>query len=317
VLTDFDEHELAAYRSAQQTPADFDEFWRRTLATSREAWWSPRLKRMPSPVRAVELYDVEFAGFAGNPIRAWLRVPGDASDAVPAVVQYVGYGGGRGLAEEGLHWAASGFAHLQMDTRGQGAMWSAGGTSDDGATGPSTPGFLTRGIGDPEQYYYRRLIADAVLAVDAVRSLARVDAARVSVFGTSQGGGLALAVAALAEGLRSAHAFVPFLCDFPRAIRITDREPYREIGRYLAVHRGSESEVLRTLSYFDGVNFARRATTPVTMSAALMDATCPPSTVFGAFHAYAGPKRIRLWPWNAHEGGGLEDELAALRELTD
>lgn len=32
--------------------------------------------------------------------------------------------------------------------------------------------------------------------------------------------------------------------------------------------------------------------------------------------AYVGPKRTRLWPWSAHEGGGLEDELAALRELT-
>jgi cephalosporin-C deacetylase len=73
--------------------------------------------------------------------------------------------------------------------------------------------------------------------------------------------------------------------------------------------------VLSTLAYVDGVNFARQAITPITMSAALMDATCPPSTVFGAFHAYAGSKSMRLWPWNAHEGGGIEDELAVLREL--
>ena len=34
-----------------------------------------------------------------------------------------------------------------------------------------------------------------------------------------------------------------------------------------------------------------------------MDATCPPSTVFAAYHAYAGPKEIEIYEFNDHEGG--------------
>lgn len=313
MLTDLDEAGLRAYRSAQTEPPDFDAFWARTLGASRQRWWAPRRSRVDSPVTAVELWDVEFAGFDGQPIRAWLRLPAARTAAVPAVVQYVGYGGGRGIAEESLHWAASGVAHLVMDTRGQGASWSRGETPDTAASGPAVPGVMTRGIEDPEAYYYRRLITDAVLAVDAVRAMPEVDSRAVSVFGFSQGGGLSLAVAALVGDLQAASAFVPFLCDFPRALRISDREPYREIGRYLAVHRDASARVLETLSYVDGVNFARRARVPITFSAALMDPTCPPSTVYGAYHAYAGGKAIELWPWNAHEGGGLDEELAALR----
>jgi cephalosporin-C deacetylase len=34
-----------------------------------------------------------------------------------------------------------------------------------------------------------------------------------------------------------------------------------------------------------------------------MDEICPPSTVYAAYNAYAGPKEIRVYPYNDHEGG--------------
>ncbi len=37
------------------------------------------------------------------------------------------------------------------------------------------------------------------------------------------------------------------------------RDPYAEVTRFLAMHRDKHELVLRTLSYFDAVNFARRA----------------------------------------------------------
>ena len=40
----------------------------------------------------------------------------------------------------------------------------------------------------------------------------------------------------------------------------------------------------RTLAYFDGANFARRASVPAWFSAALMDDICKPSTVFAAYN---------------------------------
>lgn len=315
MLTDLDEEGLRAYHSAQTRPADFDAFWARTLREARAAAGPTRIERVDDGLVTVDVYDVTLSGFAGQPVRAWLRMPRRAAGPLPAVVQFVGYGGGRGRAVENLFWASAGFAHLQLDTQGQGSMWSVGDTPDDAGSGPAVPGFLTRGIDSPESYYYRRLITDAVRAVDVAREHPAIDPERVSVLGFSQGGGLALATAALVPELHHCFAFVPFLCDFPRAIAITDREPYRELGRYLAVHRDRVDVVLRTLSYVDGVNFAARAEVPVHFSAALMDPTCPPSTVFGAYAAYAGPKTLRLWPYNGHEGGGIDDEIAALELL--
>jgi cephalosporin-C deacetylase len=35
-----------------------------------------------------------------------------------------------------------------------------------------------------------------------------------------------------------------------------------------------------------------------------MDTIVPPSTVFAAYQAYAGPKEIAVYEFNDHEGGG-------------
>jgi cephalosporin-C deacetylase len=60
---------------------------------------------------------------------------------------------------------------------------------------------MTQGILDPATYYYRRLITDAVRAVEAVRSHPAVDPQRIAVTGGSQGGALTLAAASLVGGL--------------------------------------------------------------------------------------------------------------------
>jgi cephalosporin-C deacetylase len=204
-----------------------------------------------------------------------------------------------------------------MDTRGQGSMWTPGDTPDREPQGgnPQYPGFMTRGILDPRTYFYRRVFTDAVLAVSAARDHEAVDPERVVVAGGSQGGGIGLAAAALDGTVAAALIDVPFLCHFRRALEITDEPPYVELRNFLAVHRASEEQVFRTLSYVDGMNFAARAGVPLLMSVGLMDAICPPSTVFAAYNHWAGRKEIRVWPFNGHEAGQGQHVLEQLRFL--
>jgi cephalosporin-C deacetylase len=181
---------------------------------------------------------------------------------------------------------------------------------------PAYPGFMTRGVDAPENYYYRRVFTDAVRAVEAARAHPLADASRTVAIGESQGGGIALAVGGLVPDLAAVAPDVPFLCDFPRAATLTDRHPYREIGLFLKTHRGRAADVLRTLSYFDGVHFAARGGAPALFSAALEDQTCPPSTVFAAFNAWAHEdKAIEVYDFNDHEGGGPFQEERKLRWL--
>ena len=248
--------------------------------------------------------DVTFSGFGGHRVKAWLIAPkGGAQDCV---VKFIGYGGGRSFLHEHLFWPATGRAVLVMDTRGQGGNWSPGATADPVGSEPSQPGFMTKGIGSPETYYFRRVFSDAVRAIEVARGLSGIG--RVAVCGGSQGGGISLAVAGLVPGLWGVMPDVPYLCDFGRSLAVASRDPYLEIRRYLAVHRDMEARALRTLGYFDGVHFAARATAPSLFSVALMDTICPPSSVYAAFNAYAGPKEIASYTYNDHEGGGPYQE---------
>lgn len=303
--------ELRSYLPELDEPADLDDFWSLTLAEARSHDLALVAEPVDTGLSLIETLDVTFAGFAGDPIRAWVTRPAGAVGPLPAVVEYIGYGGGRGFSHEHLAWAAAGYVHLLMDTRGQGSTWGSGGhTPDRQGSGPAANGVMTRGILDPADYYYRRLITDAVRAVDAVRALPGVDPQRVAVTGGSQGGGVTLAVSGLADDLVAAMPDVPFLCHFPRAMAITDGFPYGEVVQYLSVHRDHVDQVMRTLSYVDGVHLGRRASAPTLFSVALRDQTCPPSTVFAAFNHYgelavgARPERdIEVYEFNQHEGG--------------
>ncbi|GAB3806705.1 acetylxylan esterase [Micromonospora zhanjiangensis] len=312
--------QLESYRYPDAEPADLDAFWSRTLAEARKHPLDVRLEPVVTPLRTVAVRDVEFAGFAGDRIRAWLVTPADADPdrPLPVVVEFIGYGGGRGLAHQHLLWASAGFAHLVVDTRGQGAGWSVGATPDPHGSTSSTPGFMTRGVDSPDDHYYRRVYTDAVRAVEAARTVAGLDPDRIVVTGGSQGGGISLAVSALVPDLAGVAARVPFLCAFRRSVALIDRDPYAEVRRYLAVHRNKRDVVFGTLDYFDNAHLASRSRCPAWISTALMDDVCPPSTVYAAYNAYAGPKRIQVWPFNGHEGGGADDDLLVLdffREL--
>jgi cephalosporin-C deacetylase len=310
--------ELRNYRSEVEAPADFDSFWAATLSETRAFPLNPQFKKLESGLSLFDVFDVTFAGFGGHPVRGWFILPAERSKPLPLVVRFIGYGGGRGLPHEHLVWPSAGYAHLVMDTRGQGSSWSIGDTQDPVGSNAAQAGFMTRGILDRETYYFRRVFTDAVRAVEAGRGHEAVDPTRVAVTGGSQGGGISLAAAALDPQVSAVLPDVPFLCDFPRAVRTAQRDPYPEIARYLSIHRDKIGQVFGTLRYFDGVCFSARIKAAGLFSVAQMDTICPPSTVYAAYNAFGGRDKTMLdYGFNDHEGGGAQQQVAQLQWLAE
>jgi cephalosporin-C deacetylase len=307
VFVDLPLEELRNYRPEIAEPDDFDEFWATELHAARASGESiaAQFRLVESPLVAVDVYDVTFPGHGAAPIKGWLSIPRTGAPDAPLIVEYVGYNGGRGEPLDWLFWPGVGAMHFVMDSRGQGGGWRAADTADAGDTGaPSSNGFLTRGIASPKQHYFTRLMIDAARAIDALRAHPAALNRPIVTAGGSQGGGLAIAAAHLAGDVAACLPEVPFLAHIRRAVEVTDARPYAEIAEYCRVRPHETAQVFATLSYLDVANHAARISAPALFSVGLRDEITPPSTVFAAYHRYAGPKDIAVYPFNGHEGNG-------------
>lgn len=317
---DYPLEELLEYLPRRTEPNDFEQFWIESLYETKAFELKPTFIKYDSYLKTLDVYDVSFGGYKGQRVKGWLILPRNTEGKLPCVVEYVGYGGGRGYPHDWLFWASAGYAHFVMDTRGQGSTWRIGETPDiDECGNPQFPGFMTKGILNKHTYYYRRVFLDAFRAIETVLHHPLVDSKNVVLTGGSQGGGITIAAAYLAMlsgiDIKLLLIDVPFLCHFKRALEVTDSFPYAEIKNFLKVHRDKENLVFDTLSYFDCVNFSAHLRYPALFSVALQDEICPPSTVFAAYNHYNGEKEIKIYPYNNHEGGESFHLLEKLRFL--
>ena len=305
--------ELEQYHPPLTRQPDFDSFWEQSLVASAAQPLNATVEAVDYPTDRVAVYDVRYNGFsasgeADTRVAGWYLTPNDhltITGQTPTVIVYHGYSGSRGLPGNYLHWAALGYNVFAVDTRGQN-----GDTPDNNPyTAGAILGCMTRGIADPTTYFYRFAYLDCVRAVDFVRS--RPEAGPILLTGASQGGGLTLAVAALATGddIVAAMPDVPYLCHFERAIEIFSDGPYHELVNYWRAWPDRVERSYRTLSYFDGMNLAPRIQRPVLLSVGLLDTICPPSTGFAVYHHLGSrEKELKVYPYNAHEGGATRHE---------
>jgi cephalosporin-C deacetylase len=288
---------LREYRTQTAEPEGLDDWWAKRLQRARaQAESAAFTPHEPDVYRPFQVFDVEFSGSGGDRIRAWYVKP--AGEASKIVVKFIGYGGGRGAPAEHMLLPALGYGVFVMDSRGQGGRWTYGATGD-GAAGPENSQVMSRGITTPEDYYYTRLFIDAARAVDVALEMS--GGAPVAVSGASQGGGLALAAAALhRDKVAVCHADMPFLCDILRAITLAPHAPYTEIPEFLAENVALIDSSLNTLRYVDCALLARRITAACLLSVGLMDDICPPSTVFAAYNEITAAKDIAVYPYSGH-----------------
>ena len=289
---------------------DFQEFWQRTLNTCLPKTSAPVLVDYPTPMKNVDVKDVTIAGFNGDPIKGWFLSTRSADSQTPCIIMYDGYGGGRGLPNEWLFWVNVGYRVLVMDTRGQGGGFRLSDTPDGSyPRDAQTPGFMTSGILDKDNYYYRRVFVDAVAFINAAQEIDGVDPERIVVAGGSQGGGIALAAASLSNKVFAAMPDVPFLCNYKKATEMVDTFPYHEITLYCRIHREKIEQVFSTLSYFDCMNLVTMAKAPALISIGMHDPICPPDTIFAMRNHYAGPATTEIYEYNTHEGGSVAHQI--------
>lgn len=307
--------ELEQYKPDQTAQTDFAAFWKASLAESQAQPLNANLSDYPYMVERVKVHKIEFDGFGPDTKVAGLyltpQVPLEVGKdgRTPTIVYFHGYSDNGGLPATHLHWALQGFNVLTIDIRGQ------GGLTPDNVRYPvgGAIGLMTKGLGDPKDYYYRYVYLDCVRAIDFLST--RSEVGPIILTGGSQGGGLSLVIAALAadQAIVGTMPDVPYLCHFERAVKMFEEGPYQELVDFWRFHPDQIEESFRTLTYFDALNFASMIKCPVLMSVGLLDKTCPPSASFAAYNHIKATKQIILYPYSGHDGGMFAQEEAKYR----
>jgi cephalosporin-C deacetylase len=261
-------------------------FWDEALALPAGVRPDPRLTARTDH-EPYESFDMEFAGAGEVTLHARLSRPAATPDPLPLIVTAPGFAGweqGVSLSE-----CQRGFVVCQVWPRGQGHSYDAHPIEHDAK--------LTANLDDPLRHYYRLAYVDMVVAVTAASQLPFVDASRIAAVGTSQGGGLALALAALDPRVRAVVANLPFLCDLRESASVPGSVAHTLLDR--AGLRNPPH--LAALDYIDAANLAQWIRAPTLVIAGGRDESCPPTGIRAAYDRLAGVRAELYEPELGHE----------------
>ena len=276
--------------------SDFDEFWQKSLGDLRRVAPAPLTDEIEGkPNDRIATSEISLKSFGGITVRGWLEKPVDAKPMkkYPAVIRVPGYGNqSRPLGK----W--DDMVVFSFNPRGHG-------NSQDEVPGKPAD-YWIRGLDKKENYFYRGAYLDCVRALDYLCSLDAVDKGRIAIWGASQGGGLALATAALDDRIALCIADIPFLVDWDSYFKLTH---WPEMDRWIGERKSRTWEkTLRTMSYFDAMNLCDRIKCEVFMGVGLQDRICPPTTNFAAYNRITAPKGYLIYPNKGHGLGREHNE---------
>nr|WP_297066285.1 acetylxylan esterase [uncultured Duncaniella sp.] len=157
--------------------------------------------------------------------------------------------------------------------------------------------YLKFGLENPDEYYMKDVYLGCRRFLDLLTSLPEWDGKNLFTQGGSQGGALAITTAMLDDRVNGCVANHPALSDMTGYLG-------DKTGGYPHHFRKNPEEAtpdkIRTLEYYDVVNFARHLKCPVRMTWGYNDNTCPPTTSYEVYNVISSPKEALLTPINEH-----------------
>jgi cephalosporin-C deacetylase len=159
--------------------------------------------------------------------------------------------------------------------------------------------YMYNKLDDRDNYYYKSVYMGCIRSIDFLCSLPEFDGKNVVVTGGSQGGALSIETAALDKRVTCLSAFYPALCDMTGYLHgRAGGWPHLLNARNQPTT--NKPDKLRTISYYDVVNFAKQITVPGFYSWGYNDNTVPPTSAFAAVNSIKAPKTIVITPISGH-----------------
>lgn len=295
-----------------EKPADFEEFWGKALEEARWTSLEPTFEFLPErSTPKVNTYHVSFQNDRwGRRVYAILNVP-TVPGKYPALLRVPGagvrpYGGDQWTAAKGVIVVEIGIHGIPVNK--EQAYY-------DQLFTAALADYWQHSLNDRNKNYYKHVVTGAVRAVDFIAALGHEanpmgspstgaqdklgvewDGKNLGVTGSSQGGFLSLAVAALDKRVSCYGAVHAAMCDHEASLhKVACGWPHY----WYNVDNPDPREVAEG-RYYDGVNFACCITCPGWFSFGYNDDVVPPTTAWATYNTVTAPKEIRPYQLTGH-----------------
>lgn len=278
---------------ATKCPDDFDQFWQNALQEARKMPLQPHLTLLSDRcTEDVNVYEVSFTNDnPGSLIYGILCVP-VKQGKYPALLRVPGagtrpYGGD-------VYTASLGAITLEIGIHGIPVTMPQ--KVYDNLNKAAFNGYWETNLDQPDKNYYKRVVVGAVRSVDYIASLPQWNGKDVGVTGSSQGGFLSLAVAALDKRITFLAPVHDAMCDYEIALQ------KKACGwpHYFYNVEKPDMKKVEGARYYDGVNFAKRVTCPGWYSFGYNDEVVPPSSAYSVYNVVNAPKTLSVYQMTEH-----------------
>ena len=296
--------------SAPDKQPDFDEYWAAAKEQLAAIDMDAQLTELPTKSTAKrKVYLVELKSVPDSPdgepvtVRGYYAEPQDGQKH-PVIMHFYGYD-----SQNATSWPPcpggneSEYAEFFFSIRGQMLNNRAAKNRVPDGKGDFVNiygDWFAYNFGVKDGYYYRGAFMDCVQAVRFMATRETSDMTQLFAEGSSQGGALSYAVAALSDYPFTAIApCVAFLGDFPDYFNIVTWP-----AETAKANKGSmtNEEMYAFLSYFDTKNLATRISASVIACSGLQDVTCPPHTNIAPFNNLLTEDKVfYYYPEMGHE----------------
>lgn len=285
-------------------PDDFDSFWDGKKAELAAVPPVAQLTPVDSGVANIEAFDVQVASL-GAPVSGYLARPANSQPGtLPAIITLHGAGVRSAELATATGWAREGA--LAMDVNAHGIPNGQPASYYTELSQTSLYDYRAQGRESRETFYFLEMFLRVIRAIDFITAQPEWDGKTLVLYGTSQGGAQALAGAGLDGRVTFFAAGIPAMADFGGVV--IDRPMRWDLS---TMAPAQAQRIRETLRYFDTAHFAARTQADGFFTAAFLDTTVPPSTVYAARNSVAGTTEVFNDPLVEHTN--TSQALAAMR----
>lgn len=289
-------------------PRDLEKFWRKQIRRMRYSDTEVTLVSVDVPQKWADkyvCYDLEISMPEGAPVRGYIAYPREAANRSLPIAIFAHAAGVRkahcqSTPERALQWASRSGGTIALDINAHGYLNGQPQSYYDDLENGDLKGYSKWPLTDHKSFYFRTMFLRLVRALDYATKSTLWDGERVLVYGESQGGAQAAALAGIDKRVTMAVLNVPAMTDLGGVVAGHSAGWPQTYSRGAAAQETADT-YCKLLPYYDAAQLLGLSKAKLVVEVGLIDRTCPPEGVCATFNnSPSTDKTLLSFPYRPH-----------------